>query len=224
MAKYRHEWKYEISCGDFFVLRQRLSAVAERDCHALGGVYRVRSLYFDNIRDKVLREKLDGVNRREKFRIRYYNDDTSWIRLEKKSKVNGLCLKDSERITKEQVQMILDGECGWMAGSSLPLLEEFYTKITGQGLRPRIIVDYLREPFVFGPGEVRVTLDYQIRLGMEPGDFLNPSGVTVPAGEAPVILEVKWNEFLPDIIRDALQIPGRRAGAFSKYAACRIYG
>ncbi len=223
MAKYRHEWKYEINYGDFLVLRQRMSAVAGRDRHAPGGTYRVRSLYFDNMGDKVLREKLDGVNRREKFRIRYYNDDTSWMRLEKKSKVNGLCLKESQRITKEQVQMILDGTWEWMPQSSLPLIKELYVKLREQGLRPKIIVDYLREPFVFGTGGVRVTLDYQVRLGMEPGDFLNPFQITVPAG-APIILEVKWNEFLPDIIRDALQIPGRRTGAFSKYAACRIYG
>ena len=86
------------------------------------------------------------------------------------------------------------------------------------------IVDYTREPFVFAPGNVRVTLDYNIRTGLKCTDFLNPDCVTVPAGDAPIILEVKWDEFLPNIIRDAVQLDGRRSAAFSKYAACRIYG
>jgi hypothetical protein len=89
--KYRHEWKHEITFGDMLVLRSRLSAVMKRDSHAIDGKYLIRSLYFDTPTDKALREKVDGVNIREKFRIRYYNNDTSLIHLEKKSKVNGLC-------------------------------------------------------------------------------------------------------------------------------------
>ena len=91
-----------------------------------------------------------------------------------------------------------------------------------QGLKPRTIVDYTREPFVFPAGNVRVTLDYNIRTGLSCTDFLKPDCVTVPASEA-VILEVKWDRYLPDIIRDAVQLDGRNAAAFSKYAACRIY-
>lgn len=87
---YRHEYKHEISQADLVTLRQRLRAVARPDSHAVSGEYLIRSLYFDNADDKALREKLDGVNRREKFRIRYYNYDTSFIRLEKKTKVGSL--------------------------------------------------------------------------------------------------------------------------------------
>ena len=92
----------------------------------------------------------------------------------------------------------------------------------GQGLRPKTIVEYVREPFVYAPGNVRVTLDYNIRTGLLSTDFLNPDCVLVPV-EAPVILEVKWDAFLPSVIRDAVGLPGRRAGAFSKYAVCRRY-
>ena len=222
--QYRHEWKHEISYGDMVVLRQRLSAVMKRDTHAIDGKYLIRSLYFDNASDKALREKIDGVNVREKFRIRYYNNDTSLIRLEKKSKVNGLCLKDSATLTKEQAQAIVNGDYAWMVDSGVPLVQELYSKMMSQGLRPKTIVDYLREPFVFAPGNVRVTLDYNICTGMNCTDFLNPHCVTVPAGDAPMILEVKWDEYLPDIIRDAVQLPNCRVGAFSKYAVCRIYG
>lgn len=222
--KYRHEWKHEISYGDMLTLRQRLCAVAKRDIHAVDGKYLIRSLYFDNAWDKALREKLDGVNIREKFRIRYYNDDTSVIHLEKKSKINGLCAKESTSLSKAQAQSVVDGNYDWMMDSDVPLIQELYSKIISQGLRPKTIVDYTREPFVFAPGNVRVTLDYNIRTGLGCTDFLNPNCVTVSAGDTPIILEVKWDEYLPDIIRDAVQLPNCRVGAFSKYAVCRIYG
>jgi hypothetical protein len=111
-----------------------------------------------------------------------------------------------------------------MLGSGRPLVQELYGKMRNQGLRPKTIVDYTREPFVCAPGNVRVTLDYDIRTGLSCTDFLDPDCVTIPAGDAPILLEVKWDEFLPSIIRDAVQMPGRRAAAFSKYAQCRIYG
>lgn len=221
---YRHEWKYEINRTDLFILRQRLGAVASVDSHTVDGKYRIRSLYFDNAFDKALREKVEGVSRREKFRIRYYNGDTSLIRLEKKSRTGSLLRKQSAVLTDFQVRDMLKGCVDWMADGGEDLIGELYCKMRTQGLKPKIIVDYMREPFVFGPGNVRVTLDYDIRTGFECADFLEPSCITVPAGDAPVILEVKWDEFLPDIIRDAIRIPGRRAAAFSKYAQCRIYG
>lgn len=206
------------------ILRQRLLAIMQRDLHAVDGKYEIRSLYFDNVRDKALREKTDGVNVREKFRIRYYNGDSSFIKLEKKSKINGLCLKENARLTKEETQAIIDGNVGWMKDSSESLIRELYIKMITQGLRPKTIVDYTREPFIFAPGNVRVTLDYNIRTGMLGTDFFNMSCTTIPAGEDAIILEVKWDEFLPDIIRDIVQLKNGRAGAFSKYAACRIYG
>ena len=222
--KYRHEWKHEISYGDMLVLRQRLSAVMKRDKHTINGNYLIRSLYFDNLSDKALREKVDGVNIREKFRIRYYNNDTSLIHLEKKSKANGLCLKDSTVLSVKQAQALAKGDYSWMVNTGVPLIQELYSKMMSQGLRPKTIVDYIREPFVFAPGNVRVTLDYNIRTGMNCTDFLNPRCVMLSVDNSPIILEVKWDEYLPDIIRDTVQLPNCRTGAFSKYAVCRIYG
>ena len=220
---YRHEWKYEINTADVFTLRMRLNAIMQSDPHAIDGKYLIRSLYFDTASDKALREKIDGVNTREKFRIRYYNFDTSIIRLEKKSKMNGLGNKQSAAITKAEAQAIVDGDTGWMCEHESGLVRELYAKMKTEGLRPKTIVDYVREPFVFPAGNVRVTIDSDIRTAINFTDFLNPDCITVSAGDAPVILEVKWDEFLPDIIKDAVTITGRRVGAFSKYAQCRIY-
>ena len=221
---YRHEWKHEIGYSDLLSIRARLRAVAEPDRHAVDGKYLIRSLYFDNLDDKALREKIDGVNMREKFRIRYYNVDTSIIHLEKKSKRNGLGTKYSAPLTAGEAQKIVDGDIGWMMDSPHSLIRELYCKMRYQGLRAKTIVDYTREPFIYAPGNVRVTFDYDIRTGLDCTDFLNADCVTVPAGDAPIILEVKWDEFLPSIIRDCVQTPGRRVTAFSKYAQCRVYG
>lgn len=221
---FRHEWKHEINYSDMLILRQRLRAVMKSDENAVNGKYFIRSLYFDNISDKALREKIDGVNCREKFRIRYYNGDTSLIHLEKKSKINGLGNKQSANLSAEEAQKIVDGDLNWMADCDRPLVQELYSKMKSQGLRPKTIVDYTREPFVFSAGNVRVTLDYDIRTGLYCTDFLNPDCITIPAGNAPIILEVKWDEFLPSVIRDIVQLESRRTAAFSKYAACRIYG
>ena len=221
---FRHEWKHEINYSDMIILRQRLRAVMKPDENAVDGKYFIRSLYFDNLSDKALREKIDGVNCREKFRIRYYNGDTSLIHLEKKSKINGLGSKQSANLSSEEAQKIVDGDYDWMIGCGRPLVQELYSKMMSQGLRPKTIVDYTREPFVFSAGNVRVTLDYDIRTGLYCTDFLNTDCITIPAGNAPVILEVKWDEFLPSVIRDIVQLESRRTSAFSKYAVCRIYG
>ncbi|MBQ9253006.1 MAG: polyphosphate polymerase domain-containing protein [Clostridia bacterium] len=221
--QYRHEWKHEISFSDLLAIRQRLRAVAQADPHAIDGKYLIRSLYFDNLNDKALREKIDGVNLREKFRIRYYNGDLSLIHLEKKSKVSGLGTKFSAPLTAEEAQSIVDGHLDWMLDSGRPLVQELYCKMQFQGMRPKTIMDYTREPFIYGPGNVRVTFDYNIRTGLSCTDFLNWDCPTVPAPDSGIILEVKWDAFLPAIIRDAVQMPGRRVTAFSKYAQCRMY-
>lgn len=222
--KYRHEWKHVLNTTDLLILRQRLRAIMESDPHAIDGIYHIRSLYFDNLEDKALREKIDGVNMREKFRIRLYNCNSSLIHLEKKSKKNGLGTKYSAKLSAEEAQKIVEGDIDWMLQSESSLIQELYCKMRYQGMRPKTIVDYTREPFIFRPGNVRVTLDYDIRTGLHSTDFLNPDAVTIPAGDAPLLIEVKWDEFLPGIIRDAVSLPDRRVGSFSKYAQCRVYG
>ncbi len=221
--QFRHEVKHEISNHDMLILRQRLRTVMKPDPHAKNGRYEIRSLYFDNLDDKALREKLDGVNVREKYRIRLYNNDTSVIRLERKFKCGGLGYKNSTALTKEQAEAIVNGDIEWMSRSGDEVLLGFYTRIKNQGLRPKVIVDYIREPFVFAPGNVRVTLDYSIRTGINCTDFLNPECATVPIMNSPAILEVKWDSYIPDVIRDAVQLDSRKSAAFSKYAACRMY-
>lgn len=220
--QYRHELKHEIGISDMIAIRQRLKVVAMPDTHAISGKYFIRSLYFDTPNDKALNEKIDGVSRRQKFRIRYYNFDKSFISLEKKCKVGGLGLKVMAKLSEEEAQSIVDGKIGWMRNSKDDLIRELYSKMVSENLRPKTIVDYEREPFIYLPGNVRVTLDYNIRSGLNSVDFLNENAITVPAAYGICIMEVKWDNFLPEIIRDVVQLPYAMTEAFSKYESCRM--
>ena len=223
MLQYRHEWKHRLNMCDLLTLRQRLRAVMQCDTHARDGTYLIRSLYFDDAADTALREKIDGVNCREKYRIRYYDLDPSVIHLEKKSRRNGLGTKQSADLTALNAQAIVDGDLDWMLTDPQPLVQELYCKMKNTGLKPTTVVDYTREAYVYGPGNVRVTLDHHIRTGLRCTDFLDPQLPTIAVPEDPILLEVKWDDFLPQIIQDIVQLEHRQAAAFSKYTACRAY-
>ncbi len=222
--KLRHELKHSICTGEDQILASRLRKLFPHDKNADShGSYRVSSLYFDTPSDKALKQKIDGVNCREKFRLRHYNGDLSFIRLEKKYKINGLCGKRSAKISAEQVKRLLQGDLAFLLESGEPLLQELYSKMQGQLLRPRTIVTYDREAFLFEPGNVRITIDRNLRTGLNSLDFLNPQLPHAPVSDGVAVLEVKYDEFLPEIVKMAVQVPNRQASAFSKYAVCRRY-
>jgi hypothetical protein len=221
---YRHEVKHIINRSDAIAIRNNMTAVASSDRHVQeDGTYLIRSLYFDDLNDTALWEKLDGVNERRKFRIRYYNNDLSFIMLECKMKRDNVGVKLQERLTQEELRKIMDGDLAWMVSSGRPLLVTLYVEMKTKGLRPRCVVEYKRIPFIYGPGNVRVTIDWNVRTG-PPAQFMDPEGLTLPVDGDPMILEVKWDDYLPSVIRRAVALRGRRQGSFSKYAACRVYG
>lgn len=218
----RHELKYYINPDDYAQLRARLRVVAQADENAgEGGRYKIRSLYFDSYTDKAVMDKLSGQSRREKFRLRYYNDNTSFIRLEKKAKINRLCYKESTVITEAECGALLAGDFDVLKTPSKPLFMELYAKIRSQNLRPRNVVDYCREAYVFRPGNVRITFDTNVRTSNNIAGFLNSELTTIPAANA-IIMEAKYDGFMPDIIRDITQIGWRNQTEFSKYVVARL--
>lgn len=224
---YRHELKYPIPYADYTSLRKRLRTIMAADPHTdASGKYRIRSIYFDNSDDKALREKIDGIGRREKFRIRYYNDDFSFITLEKKIKIGSLCLKYDAQLTEEDCRRILNGDPAFMKDHPQELVRELYAKMHYQRLGPRVLVSYVREPYIYRAGNIRVTFDSQIRTTLYHREFLTKQISDISATDTPqdMILEVKYDAFLPEIIQDLIQIPGIRQQAFSKYGACRRFG
>lgn len=220
--KFRHENKYVINWSDMVILRSRLRASMSYDSHANeNGLYTITSLYFDNYNDKALTEKIDGVSKREKFRIRYYNFNPSSLRLEKKSKVNGLCCKQSANITQEECIEILNGCCMDILSGDTDLKKEFYAKMRYQILRPRNIVVYEREAFVY-PGNVRITFDCHIRGSNQVSQFLNPDMSFIQLFPH-IVMEIKWGEIFPRHLRDIVQIArGTSVKSFSKYVATRF--
>lgn len=222
---FRKEFKHEINYADYQIIRSRLLALTEPDRHAgENGRYRIRSLYFDNIYDKALEEKMRGLKNKEKFRIRLYDNDQSFIRLEKKTKIGSVGYKVSAKLTPEQCRRLLEGDLSWMPETGDALIMELYAKMHYQLLRPKTVVDYDREPFVYGPGNVRVTLDSNIRTGIRAVNFLDPQLPTMATNiRNRIVMEVKYDEYLPSLIRDAVRLPGRKTGSFSKYAACRMF-
>ena len=224
--KFRHEIKHFINYSDFLQIKNRLRFVAKKDTSS-GNIkqYKIRSLYFDNLYDKALLEKINGINNREKYRLRYYNDDPSFIRLEKKSKINGLCQKQSVIITKDECNKILNNDLDWIKERKKPILLEFYSKSNYLLLKPKNIVDYFREAYIYEPGNVRITFDMNVKTGLYSNDFFNSD---LPTAEVvknnTIILEVKYDEFLPEIISELIQTNNREATAISKYASSRIYG
>lgn len=246
---WRHEWKYPISVDDLIVIRENIRRVGRVDSHAIktGGRYRIRSLYFDNGADDALYEKVEGINYREKYRIRLYNNNPKFIHLERKTKRNGLGIKDSAELSEQEVRDLLLNRLGWMKaewdaaledaahngcitdqasifvkGSTRRIVVELYQKMRLEGLCPKIIVDYMREPYVFDPGNVRVTFDYDLRFSNACRNFLDPDCMLAPAGDIPLLMEVKWDRFLPDVIQSAIGACGLYPSAFSKYAQCRM--
>lgn len=224
---FRHELKYRIGYLQYMEVRSRLRAVMHSDFHAgTEGKYLIRSIYFDNYMDMALREKADGIPIREKFRIRYYNDDFSYIVLEKKVKNNTLCMKLDTEIVKEECQDLLEGRLNWMRGHPSELVQELYAKMHYQMLYPRVRVSYIREPYVYDAGNVRITFDSDIRTTLYHRSFLEENVADISTSDQPqdMILEVKYDAFLPEIIRNIIQTGAVRQQTFSKYEACRRFG
>lgn len=221
-SKLRHEWKHHITKIDKEVIISRLNVIASPDEHYGDKPYHIRSLYFDNVYDKALQERMNGREVREKFRIRYYNGDDSYIVLEKKSKFNNLCGKKSTPVTREQCERLILGDYDWLMDTGKPLCQELYAKMQCQLLRPKVIVDYTRKAVVYEPGNVRITLDYDVRTGLNSIEMFDKI-VTIPSDLTnPIIMEVKYDAYFPSIIQDAVQLSDRRTTSFSKYASCRL--
>ena len=225
-TRFRHEKKFEINYGQYLNIRSRLRAVCTPDPHARDdGTYLIRSIYFDNMSDKALAEKISGLAMREKFRIRYYNDDLDYVTLEKKQKINDMCKKSECSLTKDEVCDILSGDRDFMKDHQNELVRELYAAMAMQGLRPRVIVSYEREPYIYAPGNVRVTFDHSIRTSVfSPGDIETVRDIPATEDVNAMIMEVKYDDFLPDIIRTIVNDGDIIQHSFSKYEAARRFG
>lgn len=218
--EYRVEDKYLIYEDQIAFLKTRLSQIMEMDAHAKDGGYLIRSVYFDDYENSCLFENESGVDRREKYRIRTYNNDTEHIKLERKAKLRGFTQKYSETISIEDARILTKGNA-----LELPLLKEdgflkkkFYADMCTRYLHSVVIVEYERSAFVDTNGNVRITFDRNIGATRQTEDFFEECIPTMPVlRSGQHILEVKYDEFLPDVIRSIIDTGSLQKTSFSKY-------
>lgn len=223
--QYRHEFKYLCSYGQLRMIQARLQGLIPLDPHVgESGQYNIRSLYFDDYYDSYLQENEAGTDPREKFRIRIYDHSSGRISLELKRKVRGMTQKISCPLTEEQCRLLMAGEIPDISKDAPAVFQKLVLQMRIRLLRPKVIVEYDRVPYVYPHGNVRVTLDENIRASGRTELFLEediPLRPIMPTGQH--ILEVKYDEYLPDHIYRTVQLENLQRTAFSKYYLCRRY-
>lgn len=222
---YRHELKYVIDPFTALIIGKRMQLICKYDEHAdKNGFYRVTSLYFDDYNNTALNDNLIGKKDRQKFRIRIYDNKDDFIRLEKKVKNNQVGFKKSEQLTRLQYENILSGNYDALIAGAQPLLKTFCTMARTKKLKPKVIVDYYRQSFVYDFGTVRITMDHQVKFALGKIDLFADNPIFAPVtSERDVILEVKYTGYLPSVIRDVVQQSISSRQSISKYTLCRSF-
>ncbi|MDR2515035.1 MAG: polyphosphate polymerase domain-containing protein [Christensenellaceae bacterium] len=221
----RHELKYHISLGSAEVLSSLLGNTLSIDENAnRNGEYKIRSLYFDDVFNSAMGDKIDGVRSRHKYRIRIYNDSDRVIRLERKSKLGDYISKVSAPISRDLAEQIISGDNYGLERVDHPLLQDLYRQMSLRLFHPAVIVDYVRKAFVHPAENTRVTLDQRLRTGLFSFDLFNPALPTLPClHEETVVLEIKYDRRFPSFIRPMVSsVPALRS-AISKYTICRRF-
>lgn len=222
---YRNEIKYMVSETQLVLLNNRIQHLIQPDRHAgADGTYCIRSLYFDDYYNSCYNENEIGTDPREKFRIRIYNADPGRISLELKRKQHGMTQKLSCRLTEGQCRELMAGRALPADPSYPAVLQKLNLLIQTRLFRPKVIVEYDRTPFVEPLGNTRITFDRNIRSSDRVEAFFDPviaARPVMPAGKH--ILEVKYDEFLPDYLYRNLQLSSLRQTTFSKYYLCRRF-
>lgn len=226
MNDYRHEYKYLIDSVQDRILAMKMAGVAARDGHVgKDGCYGIRSLYFDDYHNRCFYENENGTDQRAKYRIRYYDGNTDFLRLEKKIKISGMTCKESCMITKEQCRIFMEGKIPDIEEIMDVRVKRLFTEMRFGCLIPKVIVSYEREAFVYPVGNVRITFDRAISSSNQVDAFLSGliiSRPVLPQGMS--VLEVKWDDKMPVFVKDALGMDGMQWTSFSKYYLCRKYG
>ncbi len=218
----RHELKFLIRYSDYYNLKASLCALLEPDENSGDDGYTIRSLYFDDIHDDSYVGKESGIGRRRKHRIRIYNGSDSVIKYEIKDKYGDFISKISAPITRGECACMINTNYDFMIDSEHSALRAGYIDARSRLLKPRVIVDYEREAFVCEAGNVRITFDRDIRAGLDSFDIFDDGIITAPALEpGTLVLEVKYDDFLPSYIRKELKKVDKRPMAISKYVLCR---
>lgn len=225
MNSLRHEYKYMINSVQDNILEIKVAGLMSRDCHAdMEGSYYIKSLYFDDYDNTCYYENEDGTDPRAKYRIRYYNENIDFLRLEKKAKINGMTYKQSCEITREQCEIFLKGDIPDITEQMPETMKLLFLEMKLKRLVPKVIVVYRRIPFVYNIGNVRITFDKDLCSSIQIKNFLKNDMATRPIlRQGMCVLEMKWDDILPPFIKEYLQMDDLQWTNFSKYYLCRKY-
>lgn len=222
MAVFRNEWKFYCTESDLAYLEARIRHIMQPDRHQKGKAYKIRSVYFDDFDNRCYHDNLGGLSERQKFRIRIYDNSIDLIRLEIKRKINNLSFKETCPLTYSACQKLIKGDTiQWREDYPAPLAS-LYRGIHEKGLHPVCIVDYERTAYTYPVGNVRVTFDRNLSGSAAIIHFFEPYIPLIPVMPPGIqLLEIKFDEFLPDYIAGLLDIGKLNQIAFSKYVLCR---
>ncbi len=221
----RHEIKFLLSDFAAAALSEKLARFLRRDENAgKNGEYGVRSVYFDDLTDSALYDKIDGVKDREKYRIRIYNGRDDVIYLERKQKRGDRIAKQSVRLSRRAADRLLQGELSPLRSMDSPVAQDFYAHMMGARMAPRVIVEYDREAFLHPAEHTRVTFDRRIATGLYETNLFDgnfPRVAVLPP--LTQVMEVKYDSYLPDFIMPLLSTARADRLAVSKYTLCRMH-
>lgn len=221
--QFRHELKYSISLLQYQVLQKKLATLLKPDPY-MGpkARYTIRNLYFDDFYESALCDKSAGVFRRKKYRLRIYNHSDAVIKLERKSKVQQYILKESTRLTRVEADKIIAGEFEFLVNTKDQLLKDFYLEMRNNLMRPVTIIEYDREAYIHTVGNVRITFDTNLRVDIGSASFFDDNLSTMSViGQPTAILEIKYNEILPQYICGLFPESINPQIAFGKFSVCR---
>ena len=174
---------------------------------------------FDDYKDTSIYGVDSGLSKRFKWRIRYYEDDLSYIMLEKKEKIESRCHKKSCKITVDEYNKIVSGDLtDLIFETEKKLIKELAIDMLTHDYRPKVIIDYERIAYVEEITNVRITFDMKISASYEIENFLTQdyqSFYVLPSGMN--VLEVKFDDILPSYMRKIVELYGFKQTSFSKY-------
>lgn len=219
----RHEYKYYINYDVYYVLRDRLKKVIQMDENMPDeNGYLISSIYFDDIHHSAVEEKIAGTRFRKKFRIRSYELNSGLIRLECKSKYNEYISKIGAKLSLEEYTSIMQGDYACLMGRKEQVCQELFGYNREKLLKPSVVVEYRREAFVSPFGNVRITFDKDISASTDTLDMFSKDYHTKKVLQDDImVLEVKYDDYLPVHIRSILQTACTDRCAISKYVMCR---
>jgi VTC domain len=221
--QFRHELKYNIDLLQYQVLQRKISVLLKPDPNmGKSSSYNIRTLYFDDVNESALCDKVSGVSKRKKYRMRIYNHSDLTIKFERKSKVQQYIFKEVIRITRSEANKLISGDYNFLTNSKAQLLRDFYLEIRNNLMRPVAIVEYDREAYIHPVGNVRITFDTNLRTDIGTTCFFDKDLCAVRVIDQPAILmEIKYNEFLPQYICGLFPETIRPQTAFGKFSTCR---